>query len=730
MGRASRLRNPTYASYGLGKTDKGPASINTVYNFINSRDGGLGARGFWNIVNPPPPRPAEQTEYDYIIVGTGAAGSVLAARLSEDPNVSVLILESGPDNSTTSTTISSYDQSLINVPGNLAYLYPRYHQNPDTNSLETSPTLMDYSTLPQNSTRYYGYPRGCGAGGSTNHHAMIDGRGSKLIYDNIATMLDDPEWAYDNILQYYKKMETYNIPTNDPAIHGYDGWLPIRNTGLIDQDLREEVVTSLNESMGVPYSLTPGNPLDFANPIDPNEPDHVASIYIAQVQVDQSGNRADAYKNFLQPLIGTRSNLTRKFNALVGKVILEEDINTGEQVCKGVICYNKAYLQEANTTGNKIDANGNAILPDKTLPPPTTYNAKREVILCAGAICSPQILMLSGIGPSTELDALGIETKINLPGVGKNLIDHIEANISFRLDPAKIIWTWQADYLKNNTDYKKLSPPAIQASIEKYAGQPDVAGPAISLMFEWFSGVDTVPNPLAPDCHTHVLNCFWFDFNFDFDPFPKGDNYNRIQHAYDSYMPDPAKGYDPVGIKGLKSAYFNGQLDPTDPVVLLSFLTEIMVVSETGYIKLPNADPRSHPIIDEGLYKDTNVVTRLASFLFKIREAMNNSLVKDYALDQSLYEVYPGLGCDDMDKMMEYVKNWQSYGHHMAGTCKMGKADDPMSVLNSKGKVKGTRGLRVIDLSMYPSPDLHAYNPSRGIYMIAEFLSDVIKRGD
>jgi choline dehydrogenase len=106
---------------------------------------------------------------------------------------------------------------------------------------------------------------------------------------------------------------------------------------------------------------------------------------------------------------------------------------------------------------------------------------------------------------------------------------------------------------------------------------------------------------------------------------------------------------------------------------------------------------------------------------------MQSSLIKDYALDPNNYEVYPGVACDTLEKMMLYIKNWQSYGHHMSGTCKMGLKCDPMSVLDSRLKVHGISGLRVIDMSLYPSPFLHAYNPSRGIYMIAEMMSDIIK---
>ena len=655
------------------------------------------------IVSPP-------KKYDYIIVGAGAAGSVLAARLSEDPNITVLLLETGHDNSTTSKVISEYDKSLILVPANFPLLYKRYHDTPALS--EASPILSDFSTIKEFDSRYYSYARGNGAGGSANHHAMIDGRGSPLIYDGIAKMLNDPIWSYNNILQYYKKMETYNIPTDHPEIHGYDGWLKIRRTGELNQDLRSNVITALNKSLGIPYTE------------DPNVPENVSSVYIAQQQVTQDVERSYSYKDLLQPVLEQRKNVTVQFNTLIEKIIVDNEDN--KLVTKGVVAYIKPYLADVNITGNIINPDGTATLPNKDLPQSTNYYAKKEVILCAGAISSPQILMLSGIGPKDELSKFGIPCVLDLPGVGKNLIDHIEANIGFQLDPTKIMWEWQATYMKNNTDYKKLATPAIQKSIEKY-NNPNYYGNDISLMFEWDSGKDPVFNPLEPDSHTHVINAFWFDFNFDFKPFPIGDNFDRIQHEKDSYLPDVNRAYTPNGIPGLKTYYFNNQLNPENPIVILSFLTECLRVAETGSITLKDSNPVTSPIINLGLCYNDDAIERVARMIFKIRESMQSSLIKDYALDQNNYEIYPGTACDTLEKMMLYIKNWQSYGHHMAGTCKMGLKSDSMSVLDSRLKVHGIFGLRVIDMSLYPSPFLHAYNPSRGIYMIAEMMSDIIK---
>ncbi|HZH43010.1 MAG TPA: choline dehydrogenase [Lysobacter sp.] len=292
--------------------------------------------------------------YDYVIVGAGSAGCVLAHRLSEDPDVRVLLLEAGPRDW----------HPFIHMPAGLAKLVRHTAIN------------WDYSTAPepQLDGRVLWWPRGKVLGGSSSINAMCYVRGAPRDYDEWARA-GGRGWDWANVLPYFKRAER-NARGAD-AWHGGDG--PLHVADLRHVNPLSHAFVEAGEQAGLPRND------DFNGP-------HQLGVGLYQV-TQKDGARCSAAVAYLQPA-RTRRNLTVLTGAQATRITLERGRATG------VSCRHRGGIYH--------------------------YAAAREVLLCGGAINSPQLLMLSGIGPAHELRRLGIAVLADLPGVGANLQDHLD----------------------------------------------------------------------------------------------------------------------------------------------------------------------------------------------------------------------------------------------------------------------------------------------------------------
>ncbi len=307
-------------------------------------------------------------EYDYVIVGGGSGGATLAARLSEDPSVSVCLLESGGDGRGV----------LVRAPAGIVAMLPgRPKINNHAFETEPQPGL--------NGRRGY-QPRGHCLGGSSAINAMLYVRGHRSDYDDWVR-LGAHGWSYDEVLPYFKKSE--GNQRGESAFHGGSGPLQVGEQQS-PRPITQAFIKAAGEC-GIPH-----NP-DFNGP----EQEGVGLYQVTQFhRGDRNGERCSAAAAYLHPVMGTRPNLTVLTGAKVLQVVLNGQHAVGVKV------------QYRGQTGG--------------------IKARREVVLAGGTFNTPQLLMLSGIGDPAELGRHGIAVRHALPGVGKNLQDHLDFILSYK----------------------------------------------------------------------------------------------------------------------------------------------------------------------------------------------------------------------------------------------------------------------------------------------------------
>ncbi len=297
-------------------------------------------------------------EYDYVIIGAGSAGCVLANRLSADPDISVCVIEAGKKDTSL----------LVRMPAGVGELIGK-----------TGPENWGFWTEPQQhlEQRKLYWPRGKGWGGSSSINGMIYIRGHARDYDQWRQM-GLAGWSYSDVLPYFRKSEHFEGGADD--FHGENGPLWISQSPLDNPVYR--AFLAAGEEAG--YKRTQ----DFNGAQQEGFGPYQRNI--------RKGERWSASFAYLRPIVGVRDNLTVLSTGLVTKLIVEKGQAKGVEVVSG--------------KGKETQI----------------IHAAREVIVCAGAVQSPQILQLSGIGPADELAKHGIDVVCDAPDIGKNLQDHLD----------------------------------------------------------------------------------------------------------------------------------------------------------------------------------------------------------------------------------------------------------------------------------------------------------------
>ncbi|HWA46828.1 MAG TPA: GMC oxidoreductase [Dongiaceae bacterium] len=597
--------------------------------------------------------PADTPDCDYVIVGSGAGGGTLAARLAEN-GMKVLLLEAGGD---------PLAKGQPRLPED--YEVPAFHAFASENPAMAWNFFVEHYADPAMAARDPKrtengvlYPRAGTLGGCSAHNAMIFMAVHDSDWDNIAALTGDESWSAAAMRPWMRRVEDcrhrpiwrlLSLFGINPSAHGWDGWLRIERfepqEALRDRSLVWSMAASALAALhGIPGWLATLLRLVIGKG-DPNDTrtDGKEGIWYTPLSTAKH-RRVGARERVLDAQARHPDRLIVELDALATNILFDGDRAIGVEYLKG------RHLYRASATPSKEAGERRRVI------------ARREVIVCGGAFNSPQLLMLSGIGPRTELERHNIPLRVDLPGVGRNLQDRYEVGVVHKM--AK---RWAA---LEGAGFA-AGDPLFRKWQHDGSGLYGSNGAAIAV---------TRKSRQAQD---------------DPDLFLMG-MLAKFKGYYPGYAPEVYEGGDGLSWCALKGHTRN----------------------RAGGVTLRSADPRDMPRIDfnyfaEGGAEDLDAMVEAVEIARAIAEPLRR---KGLAT-----ELLPGPEVQGA-ALPQWVRD-NAWGHHASGTCAIGFREAG-GVVDGDFRVHGVQGLRVVDASVFPR--IPGFFIVSAVYMIAEKAAAVI----